>query len=354
MFFPIGDSPNPRNFTPWINWSLIAANVLIYLFITVPLSQQGVSMDNPLLHEYLRAIVPELPKGITVDQVLSHISAYDLYTFLHGYKSGAPDIRDLFYSMFLHGGLLHLAGNMLFLWIYGNNVEFRLGRIGYILTYLSTGVAATLFFSLLADASMTHDIDFAHAGKNISLVLNAGMTVQTHEAIQSLEMGFLPVSGLGGKTGGAYLIPNEKEFRLDFLTPVGRDGEVPYEHPDLHVTLQPLKFMEYSLENVQQSALICGNQAVIVNVPHPARYALHKLIVVTLREGAFQIKTHKDLMQAGMLLSALKATRPWEVEDAWEDLISRGKGWSSRADHGMKQLCRMFPEEAFDQWLKAP
>ena len=206
----------------------------------------------------------------------------------------------------------------------------------------------------VADASMTHDIDFAHAGKNISLALNAGMTVQTHEAIQSLEMGFLPVSGLGGKTGGAYLIPNEKEFRLDFLTPVGRDGEVPYEHPDLHVTLQPLKFMEYSLENVQQSALICGNQAVIVNVPHPARYALHKLIVVTLREGAFQIKTHKDLMQAGMLLSALKATRPWEVEDAWEDLISRGKGWSSRAGHGMKQLCRMFPEEAFDQWLSAP
>lgn len=192
------------------------------------------------------------------------------------------------------------------------------------------------------------------AGKNISLVLDVGMTVQTHEAIQSLEMGFLPVSGLGGKTGGAYLIPSEKEFRLDFLTPVGRDGETPYEHPDLHVTLQPLKFMAYSLENIQQSALICGDQAVIVNVPHPARYALHKLIVVTLREGAFQVKTHKDLMQAGMLLSALKAARPWEVEEAWEDLVSRGKGWSSRAGHGMAQLCRLFPEEGFDQWLDVP
>lgn len=155
MFFPIGDTPNPRSYTPFVNWVFIAANVLIFVFITIPLSQQGVSMDDPLLREYLRAIVPELPRGISVDQVLSHVNAYDLYTFVHGYKPGAPSPGDLFYSMFLHGGFLHLAGNMLFLWIYGNNVEFSLGRIGYILTYLSTGALATLFFSFLADTSMT-------------------------------------------------------------------------------------------------------------------------------------------------------------------------------------------------------
>lgn len=155
MFFPIGDSPNPRDYTPWINWSLIGANVLIFIFITIPLSQQGVSMDNPMLHEYLRAIVPELPKGVSVDQVLAHVSAYDLFTFIHGYKPGAPRVGDLFSSMFLHGGFLHLAGNMLFLWIYGNNVEYSLGKVGYLLIYLGTGALATLFFSLFADASMT-------------------------------------------------------------------------------------------------------------------------------------------------------------------------------------------------------
>lgn len=154
MLFPIGDSPNPKNYTPWVNWILIAANILVFIFITIPLSRRGVSMDNPLLQEYLRTIARELPPGITLEQVLSHISAYDLYTFVHGYKPGAPRISDLFYSMFLHGGFLHLAGNMLFLWIYGDNVEYRLGKIGHLLTYLSTGALATLFFAFFADNSM--------------------------------------------------------------------------------------------------------------------------------------------------------------------------------------------------------
>ena len=118
----------------------------------------------------------------------------------------------------------------------------------------------------MADAARTQDIDFAHAGKSISLALAPHCQVQTHEAIQSLEMGFLPITGLAGKTGGAYLIPREKEFRLDFLTTIGRSGDTPYEHPDLHVTLQPLRFMEYSLENVSKQAC-SGPDAVIVNVP---------------------------------------------------------------------------------------
>lgn len=52
---------------------------------------------------------------------------------------------DLFASMFLHGGLLHLAGNMLFLWIYGDNLEHRLGPLSFLFWYLATGVAATAF-----------------------------------------------------------------------------------------------------------------------------------------------------------------------------------------------------------------
>jgi hypothetical protein len=204
------------------------------------------------------------------------------------------------------------------------------------------------------DAARTQDIDFAHAGKSIALALAADHPVKTHEAIQSLEMGFLPIAGLSGKTGGAYLIPNEKEFRLDFLTTIGRAGDAPYQHPDLHVTLQPLRFMEFSLENVQQTAILSGNGATIVNVPHPARYALHKLIVAGEREGSFQSKSNKDLMQSGLLLAALKEIRPWEVEEAWEDLVSRGKGWSSRALRGLAALRRLYPGEHFDEWLKVP
>lgn len=203
-----------------------------------------------------------------------------------------------------------------------------------------------------ADAARTQDIDFAHAGKSISLALAPNCQVHTHEAIQSLNMGFLPIAGLSGKTGGAYLIPNEKEFRLDFLTTLGRSGDVPFEHPNLRVTLQPLRFMEYSLENVQQTALLCGDSATMVNVPHPARYALHKLIIAGEREGAFQSKSRKDLMQAGLLLSALREMRPWEVEEAWADLLKRGKGWSSRALRGMMALDREFSIDGIGDWLR--
>lgn len=202
-----------------------------------------------------------------------------------------------------------------------------------------------------ADVSRTQDIDFAHAGKNISLALAADFEVRTHEAIESLEMGFLPISGLTGRTGGAYLIPNEKEFRLDFLTTARRGGNAPYEHPDLHVTLQPVKFMEYSLVDVQQTILLSGAGAILVNVPHPARYALHKLIVAGEREGAFVTKTGKDYIQSALLLRVLRDERPWEVESAWHDLKARGKGWLSRALRGLAVLDKKYPAEQFGAWL---
>lgn len=155
MFLPIGDSPNPKNYIPWVNWLLIMANVAVYLFITLPLSSQGVDLNDPMLREFLQHISKSLPSGVSLRQVLAQISAYDLFTYIHGYKPGAPQLSDLFFSLFLHGGLLHLVGNMLFLWIYGDNVEHRLGRVGYLITYLATGLAATLFFSLFAGSSMT-------------------------------------------------------------------------------------------------------------------------------------------------------------------------------------------------------
>jgi membrane associated rhomboid family serine protease len=58
-------------------------------------------------------------------------------------------VLSVLYSMFLHGGWLHLLGNMLFLWVFGNNVEDRLGRIRYLLFYLVCGYAAAYAFALV-------------------------------------------------------------------------------------------------------------------------------------------------------------------------------------------------------------
>jgi membrane associated rhomboid family serine protease len=149
MFLPLSDAPNPRD-TPVMTYLLIAANVLIYLFITVPLSHRPPQRSDPALVEYVRTIEHSLPPGVPLQAALRHVSAYDVYVFEHGFRPAKPSLRDLLVSMFLHAGFMHLFGNMLFLWIYGDNVEFRLGRLRYLLFYLLTGAAATLFFSLFA------------------------------------------------------------------------------------------------------------------------------------------------------------------------------------------------------------
>jgi membrane associated rhomboid family serine protease len=146
MFIPIGDEPNPRQ-RAIVNYALIAANVLVFLFVSLPLMSQPVDFNDPGLRPYLHYLATRMP-GVPLRQLLASTSAYDVYTFEHGFRPAHPEFGSLFYSLFLHGGWLHLIGNMLFLWIFGDNVENRLGRLGYLLTYLGTGVAATLFFSL--------------------------------------------------------------------------------------------------------------------------------------------------------------------------------------------------------------
>ena len=125
---PIRDNV-PTKITPYVTYGIIAANVLAFIYeASLPPSQ----LDGFF---HLFAVVPrELTAdfaGISVNQPVS-------------------EWVTLFTSQFLHGGFLHLAGNMLFLWIFGNNVEDRLGHVKFLIFYLACGVLATLaqwFFS---------------------------------------------------------------------------------------------------------------------------------------------------------------------------------------------------------------
>lgn len=205
-----------------------------------------------------------------------------------------------------------------------------------------------------ADGSRTQDIDFAHAGKSLSVALPTNIEIDTHGAIESLAMGFVPVSGPSGKGGATYLNPKEPDFRLDFLTPFHRGGDTPIEHPKLRVVLQPIRFIEFSLEDIVQAALFSAEGAAVVSVPHPARYALHKLLIYGERSGSFTQKAKKDLTQAAALLAWFKNYRPWEVEEAWQDMSDRGKGWRSRVERGISALDRIKPELALKDWLRHP
>jgi len=152
MLLPLGDEPNPRG-VPYVNYALIAVNCAVYLFVTLPLGSVAADPSSPLLAEYVRMLAQHLPPNVSIQQVLGSISAYDLVVFGYGFRPVDPHVTTLFTAMFLHSGFMHLAGNMLFLWIYGDNVEHRLGPVRYLLWYLATGAAATLFYAWVSPAS---------------------------------------------------------------------------------------------------------------------------------------------------------------------------------------------------------
>jgi membrane associated rhomboid family serine protease len=167
VVLPIGDAPNPRG-VPVVTYLLIAVNVAVYLFVTLPLSGQRPPSNDPALQDYLRVMSESVRDRAALQQLVANASEYDLFVFNWGFRPAYPSLVNLFTCMFLHGGFLHLFGNMLFLWIYGDNVEHRLGTVRYLLWYLGTGIAATLFHTLRASQS---EIPLVGASGAISGVL---------------------------------------------------------------------------------------------------------------------------------------------------------------------------------------
>ncbi|MGD8440640.1 MAG: rhomboid family intramembrane serine protease [Holophagae bacterium] len=167
MFLPISDAPNPKS-TPYVTWAIIALNVAIFVFVSLPLGTQPADRSDPEFAEYMELLSQVTTSRQELNRAASQMSAYDLFVFKHGYRPAAPSLFDLLFSIFLHGGLLHLAGNMLFLWIYGDNVEHRLGHGAFAFWYLATGVAATLFHAVFF---LSSDIPLVGASGAISGVL---------------------------------------------------------------------------------------------------------------------------------------------------------------------------------------
>jgi len=146
MILPIGDVPNERG-VPLATYLLIALNVAVFVLLSVPLGAARPEPGDPVLAEYLRVLYREAGPQAAAEAA-RHVSRYDLFVFEHAFRPAAPSLQGLLLSMFLHAGFAHLFGNMLFLWIYGDNVEHRLGAGRYVLAYLATGAAATLFHAV--------------------------------------------------------------------------------------------------------------------------------------------------------------------------------------------------------------
>ena len=197
------------------------------------------------------------------------------------------------------------------------------------------------------EPDQTADVDFAHAGRNLSIALPATVEARPHSALISMQEGFLPLVQFRGRAGASYRHPAEPEFQVDFLTPRVADNDDPVSIENLDVALQPLHFMEFSLENVQQSTLFDPTgRCVVVSLPAPERYAVHKLLVIGERAGRFRSKASKDLAQAASLLEYFADADPVAVRESWTDVLARGPGWRKRAAEGKKALAAMAPELA--------
>jgi hypothetical protein len=195
-----------------------------------------------------------------------------------------------------------------------------------------------------AGSDSTMDVDFAHAGKSISIALPSNIKANIHSAIETLEMGFVPMTSIGGKSGASYISPDSKEDRIDFLTPVTGLNTEPIFIKELGVSLQPLKFMELSLGKVDRSIVVAcsGTRATVVNVPNPPVFAVHKLIV-SVERGVENVKSLKDVMQAASIMSFYIANDCKALREVWKDTQSRGSGWEKRMNQGLSRLKTLNP-----------
>lgn len=164
-------------------------------------------------------------------------------------------------------------------------------------------------------------------------------------------MGLLPITQFNGKTSAQYRNPQDAELRIDFVTSMNRSDK-PVIIPNLNIALEPLKFMEFSLQDTTQACVISRTGACTANIPAPQRYAVHKLIVYGERPISERAKSTKDILQAASLASYFLVTGHAQVlNNAWQDAMSRGKGWQSRAKQGLGALLRIAPElEVADLW----
>jgi membrane associated rhomboid family serine protease len=126
---PIKDYPGPRRRIPWVTWGLIAVNVIIFLY------QVSLGPDAPAFM-FAYGVVP-----IAVTHNIPQTSIPGVPANLP-FHTPNPVYLTFLTAMFLHAGWFHIGGNMLYLYIFGDNVEDRMGHLPYLLFYLFCGVIA--------------------------------------------------------------------------------------------------------------------------------------------------------------------------------------------------------------------
>lgn len=156
---PIGDSPVRRT-TPYVNWLIIVINVLVFFY---ELSLPGRALDRFF---FTWGVVP-----------------VDIVQAIRFFPVQVDALFPLLSSQFLHGGWLHIIGNMVFLWVFGDNVEDTMGHLRYLVFYLVSGVLAGLAHVVF---NLTSDVPSVGASGAIAGVMGAYLVLYPTAMVRTL------------------------------------------------------------------------------------------------------------------------------------------------------------------------
>jgi hypothetical protein len=193
-------------------------------------------------------------------------------------------------------------------------------------------------------ALRTQDVDFGADERDIDVAVS-DEPVDVPAAIESLEMGFLPVPPLDPKSPATSFKVRGQALRVDLLCPKRGDSETPVFIKRWNAAAHPLEFLDYLLEAPEKGVLL-GGDGTLVNLPAPARFALHKLVIAPRRPAAFASKSRKDITQAIAVLEVLLSDRPGDLPIAMAAFERRGDRHKKALDKALAALKKEQPDLA--------
>lgn len=214
--FPIGDDNSDRHITPVVNYVIIGLNILVFLLL------QRLGSNEPF--DYAFSLVPkEIMTGVDIvgPQVIQVGSEV---TRVNHYETPLPVYFNFLSSMFMHGGIMHIFGNMLFLFVFGDNIENLIGHIRYAIFYLLCGFGAAAAQIIMGPDSIIPMLGASGAISGVlggylllfpkrnvrALIFNFVTTVPAFVAIgiwivYQIVLGYLTPSGGGGVAYAAHI-----------------------------------------------------------------------------------------------------------------------------------------------------
>ena len=184
----------------------------------------------------------------------------------------------------------------------------------------------------------TQDVDIAMDNQYLLAVPRNKTPVNLGQLILDSGMGFIKVPALNPKQPSTSFRIRNRDFRVDVLTPMrGRETTRPVKLDQFGTYATPLRHLDYLLEDVQPAVLLYGH-GIIINVPAPGRFAIHKCAISQKRGTAAAARIRKDLSQAEQVFEALLDIRPADITLALRAAGERSAAFREKVDAGIEQL----------------